>query len=103
MPRPVRLVLIALVALLALPAAAVRAATHMPVGFYDDASFRWSSARTTNIEDAAATGASVIHTTANWHQVAPKRPARASNGTTRRTAWPTSMNWSRTPHRTACA
>ena len=80
MPKPVRLVLISLVALLALPVAAVRAATHMPIGFYDDASFRWSAERTTNIEDAAAAGASVIHTTANWPQIAPKRPARASNG-----------------------
>ena len=34
MPKPVRLVLISLVALLALPVAAVRAATHMPIGFY---------------------------------------------------------------------
>ena len=80
MPKPVRLVLISLVALLALPVAAVRAATHMPIGFYDDASFRWSAERTTNIEDAAAAGASVIHTTANWPQIAPKQPARASNG-----------------------
>ena len=80
MPKPVRLALISLVALLALPAAAVRAATHMPIGFYDDASFRWSDERSTNIEDAAATGASVIHTTASWPQIAPKRPARASNG-----------------------
>ena len=80
MPKPVRLVLISLVALLALPVAAVRAATHMPIGFYDDASFRWSAERTTNIEEAAAAGASVIHTTATWPQIAPKKPARASNG-----------------------
>jgi hypothetical protein len=80
MPKPVSLVLVSLVALLALPAAAVRAATHMPIGFYDDASFRWSNDRATNIEEAAAAGASVIHTTANWPQIAPKRPAAPSNG-----------------------
>src|SRR5258705_597896 len=80
MPKPVRLVLISLVALLTLPAAAVRAATHMPIGFYDGASFRWSAERSTNVEQAAAAGASVIHTTANWPQIAPKRPASASNG-----------------------
>jgi hypothetical protein len=80
MPKPVRVVLISLVALLALPAAAVRAATHMPIGFYDDASFRWSAERSTNVADAAAAGASVIHTTASWPAIAPKRPARASNG-----------------------
>src|SRR3954447_10321056 len=80
MRKPIRLVLISLVALLAVPAATVRAATHMPIGFYDDASFRWSAARLTNVKKAAAAGASVIHTTANWPQIAPKRPTRASNG-----------------------
>ena len=80
MPKLVRLALISLVALAALPAAAVHAATHMPIGFYDDASFRWSAERSTNVEAAAAAGASVIHTTANWSQIAPERPARASNG-----------------------
>ena len=104
MPKPVRLVLVSLVALLALPAAAVRAATHMPIGFFDDASFRWSAERTTNLEDAAAAGASVIHTTANWAQIAPKRPARASNGERpARTASATSTSSSRTPRGTACA
>jgi hypothetical protein len=80
MLKPVRLVLVALVALLTIPAAAVRAATHMPVGFYDDASFRWSSDRSTNLKQAGAAGASVIHTTANWPQIAPTRPAEAANG-----------------------
>jgi hypothetical protein len=76
--RPVRLVLVAFVALLAVPAA--RAATHMPIGFYDDASFRWSSSRAANLKEAAAAGASVIHTTANWPQIAPTRPAHSADG-----------------------
>ena len=80
MLKPVRLVLISLVSLLALPAAAARAGAHMPIGFFDDASFRWSSERTTNIADAAAAGASVLRTTASWPEIAPKRPADASDG-----------------------
>ena len=80
MPKSVRLVLISLVSLLALPAAAARAGAHMPIGFFDDASFRWSSERTTNIADAAAAGASVLRTTASWPEIAPKRPADASDG-----------------------
>jgi len=83
MTRFARLGLVALVALLAIPAAAVRAATHMPIGFYDDASFRWSPNRMQNLQQGAAAGASVIHTTANWAQIAPKRPARPSNGNDR--------------------
>jgi hypothetical protein len=83
MLRPVRLVLVTLVALLTIPAAAVHAATHMPIGFYDDASFRWSPDRSTNLENAAAAGASVIHTTASWAQMAPKRPAQPANGNDR--------------------
>ena len=31
-----------------------------------------------NLADAAATGASVIHTTANWATIAPTRPATPS-------------------------
>src|SRR4051812_1950711 len=76
--RPVRLVLVAFVALLPVPAA--RAATHMPIGFYDDASFRWSSSRAANLKEAAAAGASVIHTTANWPQIAPTRPVHSADG-----------------------
>ena len=49
MPKPVRLALISLVAMLAMPTAAVRAATHMPIGFFDDASFRWSPDALTNL------------------------------------------------------
>jgi Cellulase (glycosyl hydrolase family 5) len=73
-PRAARFVLIALVALLAVPAATVSAATRMPIGFFDDPSFRWSPERVQNLAGAAATGATVIHTTANWALIAPTRP-----------------------------
>ncbi len=80
MQKAVRLVLIAFVALLAVPAAGVQAATRMPIGFFDDSSFRFSAARKANLAGAAAAGASVIHTTASWAAIAPTRPSSPSNG-----------------------
>jgi hypothetical protein len=77
--RPVPFVLIALFVALAGTAATASAATHMQVGFYDDASFRWSPDAATNLEQAAATGASVIHTAASWALIAPTRPANAAD------------------------
>ena len=62
MPR--RLVFVAFATLLLLPAASAGAATRMPIGFFDDPTFRWSAARDENLASAASTGASVIHTTA---------------------------------------
>jgi hypothetical protein len=58
----------------------VKAAAKMPIGFYDDISFRWSPDRITNLDRAAAAGASVIHTTANWPVMAPTKPANAADG-----------------------
>jgi hypothetical protein len=77
--RAVRFAAIAFVALLAVPASTVGAATRMPVGFFDDPSFRWSSQRTLNLAAASSTGATVIHTTANWAQLAPTRPAHPAD------------------------
>ena len=42
MTKKLRIVLLAAVVLLAVPAATARAVSRMPVGFYDDPSFRWS-------------------------------------------------------------
>jgi hypothetical protein len=75
-----RFALFAFVALLAIPAAAAHAATRMPVGFFDDNSFRWSPTRADNLREAAADGASVIHTTAAWPSLAPTKPSNAANG-----------------------
>lgn len=69
-----RLALLAMLILLVVPAAAVHAATRMPVGFFDDPSFRWAPDRAHNLAAAAAAGATVIHTTANWALIAPTRP-----------------------------
>jgi hypothetical protein len=79
-PKAARFALIALVTLVAVPAATVKAATRMPIGFFDDPSFRWSPARAENLRAAAATGASIVHTTASWPQLAPTRPADAADG-----------------------
>jgi hypothetical protein len=68
-----------LAAALVLPIAA-SAAPRMPIGFYDDASFRWSSDRLANLAAAANAGATVIHTNANWASIAPTRPSDPSNG-----------------------
>jgi hypothetical protein len=73
--RPVRLVLLALVALLAAPAATVSAAPRLQIGFYDDPSFRWSGSVQQNLASARAAGGSIIHTTAEWSQIAPTRPS----------------------------
>ena len=52
----------------------------MPIGFFDDPSFRWSATREQNLTLAESTGASVIHTTATWAALAPTKPATPSNG-----------------------
>ena len=75
-----RIALFVLVALAAIPAATAQAAQRMPVGFFDDVSFRYAPEHQANLADAAATGASVIHTTASWAAIAPTRPASPLNG-----------------------
>jgi hypothetical protein len=78
MTRSLRLLLIAFCVTLVVPVAA-QSATRMPVGFFDDATFRWSDSRQANLQGAADAGATVILTTATWAQIASKRPANASN------------------------
>lgn len=75
-----RLMFVGAAVVAAVFAATARANVQMPIGFYDDNSFRWSPDRAQNLQDAANTGASVIHTTASWPSIAPKRPAHALDG-----------------------
>jgi Cellulase (glycosyl hydrolase family 5) len=77
---PRRLVFVALTALLLLPVAGAGAATRMPIGFFDDPTFRWSADRDANLASAAGTGASVIHTTASWPGIAPTKPSSPLDG-----------------------
>ena len=78
--KAARVILLAFIALLAVGAAQATAAPRMPIGFFDDPTFRWSPDREVNLERAAAAGASVIHTTASWPTIAPTKPANAADG-----------------------
>ncbi len=82
MPRSVRVAFFVLVILIAIPAATARAVTRMPVGFYDDPSFRWAADPnpTVNLKSAETAGSSVIHVLADWSQIAPTKPANPLNG-----------------------
>jgi hypothetical protein len=71
---------VAVVVVIALPVASAHAATRMPVGFYDDPSFRWSPVATQNFVSAQKTGATVVHTLADWSQLAPTKPKQPLNG-----------------------
>ncbi len=55
------------------------AAPRMPVGFQDDATFRWGSGAADAIARAGAAHASVIRTIADWRALAPHRPAVAAD------------------------
>ena len=47
----------------------------MPVGFHDDATFRWNPDAAEAVAKAGAARASVIRTVADWRAIAPQRPA----------------------------
>ncbi len=100
MLRPIYVALLAVFAMLVLSTGAAGAANKMPVGFFDDASFRWSPDALTNLEHAAAAGATVINTTASWASIVADGPQMRLTATIPRTTWPTSMRSSRTraPH-----
>jgi hypothetical protein len=79
--RPLRLVLLALAALMLLPAVA-KAAPKMPIGFYDDPSFRWATKTDIpkNLAAAERAHASLIHVLADWSQIAQAKPKNPLNG-----------------------
>jgi cellulase (glycosyl hydrolase family 5) len=78
--RAARFTLLALTAFLTIGAASASAQPRMPIGFFDDPTFRWSADRIDNLQRASSDGASIIHTTATWASIASARPADASNG-----------------------
>jgi hypothetical protein len=78
--RLARLVLLATIVLAAGPAAAALATPRMPVGFYDDNSFRWDPNAAKNLKAAQDANASILHVTADWSQIAPTKPASPLNG-----------------------
>ena len=78
--RKLRFVLPLFVVLLAIPAATAHAVSRMPVGFFDDPSFRWSEDTTQNLLEAQRAHASIVHILANWATIAKFRPANPLNG-----------------------
>ena len=80
MLRFVQVVSFVAVASLAILATTASATPRMMVGFYDDPSFRWSNT-TSNLQAARGANGSIIHTTADWSQIAPtSRPAAPLDG-----------------------
>jgi hypothetical protein len=73
-PKAAWIAVLGVVALLAAPVAAVKAAPRMPIGFFDDISFRYSPQSEQNLAAAANAGATVIHTAASWPSIAPTKP-----------------------------
>jgi hypothetical protein len=78
--RTTRFALLALIVLFVSPTAIAAAAARMPVGFYDDDSFRWSPDVPQNLLAAQKAGASILHVTADWSQIAATKPANPLNG-----------------------
>ena len=52
MPRKLRFAFLTVVVVLAVPAATAHAVARMPVGFFDDPSFRWSTQTAENLASA---------------------------------------------------
>jgi hypothetical protein len=78
--RKLRLVLPLFVVLLAIPAATAHAVARMPVGFFDDPSFRWSEDARTNLLQAQRAHTSVVHVLAYWASIAKSRPKNPLSG-----------------------
>jgi hypothetical protein len=79
--RKLILAALATVLVAALPGTTeARTKAQMQVGFYDDPSFRWSPDASANLDSAQAAGGTIVHTLANWSQIAPTKPANALDG-----------------------
>jgi hypothetical protein len=76
--RLARLTALALLAaLVAVPMGA--AANRMWIGFHDDPSFRWEPDRTSMLDRAKATNATMFRAVVTWADVAKKKPANPAN------------------------
>src|SRR5262245_16003178 len=78
--RVVRFALVALVVVLALPAAKASATPRLTVGFFDDPSFRWAASPNANFKLAESAHASVVHVLADWSQIAAEKPKAPLDG-----------------------
>jgi hypothetical protein len=63
--------------LLALPAATANAVARMPVGFFDDPSYRWASETSPNLLSTQRTHSSIVHILASWATIATTKPRNA--------------------------
>ena len=78
MRRVTQLFLLAALAALLSPAVA-SAAPRMYVGFHDDPNFRYETRRAEMLDQAKAANATIVRTLVTWANIAPTRPAKASD------------------------
>src|SRR5262245_28146594 len=71
------LIVVALVALAAIPAAT--AANRMWMGFHDDPVFRWNDGRAEELDKAVFEHATIIRSLVTWANVAPTKPANPAS------------------------
>jgi hypothetical protein len=76
--RPIRL-LVAAVITAAVIAPAALSAERMWIGFHDDPVLRFDTERQSELDVASANNATVLRTLVTWSDVAPTKPASASN------------------------
>jgi hypothetical protein len=76
--RGLQLLLLAATAALLVPAVA-QSAPRIWVGFHDDVNFRYEPRREAMLDQARSTNATIVRTLVTWANVAPRRPARATN------------------------
>ena len=77
--QPAAVTGLTLVFLVLISSSPASAATRMPVGFHDDATFRWGPGAASDLDRASAAQASMIRTIADWRQIAPARPRKATD------------------------
>ncbi|HXH89691.1 MAG TPA: cellulase family glycosylhydrolase [Gaiellaceae bacterium] len=70
---------LALSALVLLVPAVAGAAPRMHVGFHDDPNFRYEERRADVLDQAKAANVTIVRTLVTWANVAPTRPANATN------------------------
>ena len=78
MRRATKFIILASLATLLTPAFA-SAAPRMHVGFHDDPNFRYEERRAEMLDQARATNATIVRTLVTWANIAPTRPANATN------------------------
>jgi aryl-phospho-beta-D-glucosidase BglC (GH1 family) len=76
--RVLQFLLVSTLAALFVPGVA-KSAPRMWVGFHDDVNFRYEERREAMLDQARDTNATIVRTLVTWANIAPTRPATASN------------------------